>query len=295
MSTSPSPPNSSPTKPDPAAWLKQDVKDILPPERMFLETYAGIPPEEVVPHVVAIVTFAIHPWPCIGHLRFLHFTLANYPFYPRLLARLLTAPDNANDNDPKLLDVGSCFGQDLRKLIADGVSPSQIAGLDLDSAFHDLGYKLFRDDTPLGDRPALVYDFYPRDILDGRADWTPLVARFDVVHAANFLHIWDWDTQVRVACRLGSFLRRKAGGCIVGCSLGVKSGGREMNGYDGRGSCFRHDLESFERFWALVGERMGVLWRVEARVVPLELPKELQGVGWANDGMGSVEFEVTMQ
>jgi hypothetical protein len=45
-------------KNDPSAWLTkaEDVKDVPPPARELLETYAGVPSEEVVPHVLKLVS-----------------------------------------------------------------------------------------------------------------------------------------------------------------------------------------------------------------------------------------------
>ncbi|PWY66736.1 hypothetical protein BO70DRAFT_390581 [Aspergillus heteromorphus CBS 117.55] len=276
-----------------------DVKDIPAPEREFLETYSRIPPEEVIPHVIAIrnEAFAIYPWPCIGQLHFLYFTLANSQFYPALLARL-TSTSTSTSPPPSLLDVGCCFGQDLRKLIVDGVSPSQIAGLDLAPAFNTLGYKLFRDDVPRDGRPALQFDFYPRDILDDTADWTPIAKRFDVIHTAHFLHIWDWDTQVKVACRLVSFLKPQAGNSIVGTLLATEgeegAEGKVLERFDRKGQYFRHDLSSFDRFWGVVGESVGIKLGVQASFAKIDLPEDLKGAAWAHSGMGSIEFQVTM-
>ena len=39
------------------AWYKEDVTAISEPARHLLETYSGIPADEVVPHVLAIVRY----------------------------------------------------------------------------------------------------------------------------------------------------------------------------------------------------------------------------------------------
>ena len=45
-----------------------------------------------------------------------------------------------------LLHTGSCFCQDLQKLLFDdALSSTALCGLDFEPAFFDLGYKLFRE------------------------------------------------------------------------------------------------------------------------------------------------------
>lgn len=137
----------------PPLFIKdEDVKDLPEPALELLETYANIPAQDVIPHVLTLVcflaflysnkrhqprtqvnvndyqrneAFVLHPWPCIGRLRFLCPSLPTYAAYPRILTKL------KSDSSAALLDVGCCFGQDLRKLVLDGVDPSQLAALDL--------------------------------------------------------------------------------------------------------------------------------------------------------------------
>lgn len=79
------------------------------------------------------------PYPCLGQFRFLELNLANRTdLYPRLLAGLRTGSQ-------KFLDVGCCLGQDIRKLVYDGVPGECLVGLELEAGFIDLGYELFRD------------------------------------------------------------------------------------------------------------------------------------------------------
>ena len=44
-----------------------------------------------------------------------------------------------------LLDLGCCFGQDLRRLVADGAPSRNLCGMDCNATFIDLGYDLFLD------------------------------------------------------------------------------------------------------------------------------------------------------
>jgi SAM-dependent methyltransferase len=128
-----------------------------------------------------------------------------------------------NDSTTTLFDVGCCFGQDMRKLVLDGVMPAQVVGLDLVPKFHELGKELFRD----GDK--LELEFYVRDILDDAADWKPLENRFDVLHLTSFLHIWNWDGQMKAAERLIKLVKPRAGSLLVGSGLGTTVSGEFPN------------------------------------------------------------------
>ena len=61
----------------------------------------------------------IHPYPCVGGFRFrfgfLDLSISLNPLYPTVLARL-----RASSTPQRLLDLGCCFGQDIRRLVANG-------------------------------------------------------------------------------------------------------------------------------------------------------------------------------
>lgn len=312
-------------KHDPSHWLAKDVKDVPAPARELLETYAGVPSGQVVAHAVALVSsvvylsnflsfcihtlrsdgrlffelcadcvqrdeaFTIYPWPCIGQMRFLRLTLSSYPSYPRILSRLKAADDPCS-----LLDVGCCFGQDVRKLVVDGVPSDRVVGLDLAPQFYNLGRRLFRDDVEVNGRPVLEFDFYARDITDDAADWAPLQNRFDVLNLTSFLHIWNWDTQVKVACRLVSFFRKRPGVFAVGSSLGSRVGG-EFPNLEGDGTNFRQSPETFEKFWKEVGERTETRWDVQSDLKLIDASTSNAGQKWAEPNMGVLFFEVVLK
>lgn len=47
------------------------------------------------------------------------------------------------------LDLGTCLGQDVRKLIFDGAPVDSVYGTDLLAEFVEIGYDLFRDEEKL--------------------------------------------------------------------------------------------------------------------------------------------------
>ncbi|KAI1080788.1 hypothetical protein F5B20DRAFT_538949 [Whalleya microplaca] len=273
-------PNSGNMKHEPSQWLQTNVKDIDPASRQLLETYSGISSEEVVPHVLSIrnKAFALYPWPCIGQMRFLRLSLASYPAYTGILERLRSDPSSM------FLDLGCCFGQDIRKLFIDGIKPDQLVGLDLVPEFNTLSYELFRD------TPRLHYEFHALDILDDSADWSILENRFDVLHLTSFLHIWNWEGQVKAALRIVSFT--KPGSTLVGSSLGSGVGG-EFPNLEGTGTNFRQSEETFQKFWLEVGEKTHTRWDVKTIFKAMESTQMNMNQDWAEPTMGILIFEVT--
>ncbi|KAK3942834.1 hypothetical protein QBC46DRAFT_339087 [Diplogelasinospora grovesii] len=266
--------------PGPSQWLQTNVKDIDAAARQLLQTYSGIAPEEVLPRALAIrdQAFALYPWPCIGQMRFLRFSLASYPAYAGVLERLKSQPECM------FLDLGCCFGQDIRKLFIDGVQPSQLVGLDLVPEFNKLSYDLFQDVH------RLQFEFHARDIMDDGADWGPLERRFDVLHLTSFLHIWNWTGQVKAASRVASFA--KPGSVLIGSGMGSRVGG-EFPNLERTGTNFRQSEESFRKLWLEVGEKTGTRWQVDKTVFEvMDATRANKDQAWAEPDMGILMFEV---
>jgi hypothetical protein len=87
-----------------------------------------------------------------------------------------------------LIDLGTCFGQDLRKLAHDDVSPSQLLGVDVFSAFEQNGQQFFRD----ADR--FVGRFRTADIFATDSGLSELERSKDIVTSMMFLYSFDWPT-----------------------------------------------------------------------------------------------------
>jgi hypothetical protein len=72
----------------------------------------------------------IFPFPCIGQMHFLDFSLATMPSYEEILVRLSNVAAAT-----RLLDVGGCLAQDLRRLVADGAPSENLVCLILSHDF----------------------------------------------------------------------------------------------------------------------------------------------------------------
>lgn len=196
--------------------------------------------------------FAANPYPCIGHYRFLNLTLLTHPLYLSILSRL--------KNDPSALyvDLGCCFGQDLRQLVLDGVPSSQLVGVDIEGPLMDLGYELFLDHETLESKFGVV------DIFKGESQgepWTGLVARgADVVHCSAFFHLFPLPEQIEAARIIAKLVKK--GGMIAGRQSGsVKPG--EIPAIKPGSTSFRHDVGTLIEMWEKIGSETGTKWKVD--------------------------------
>lgn len=172
------------------------------------------------------------------------------------------------------MDLGCAFGQDLRRLRADGIRGRQLYGADLRLEFVDLGYELFRDRGNLG------ATFLEADVFNPSSALKDLEGRVSVIHAASFFHLFSWVAQKEVAHACLRLLVPQPGSLILGRQVGDRSPGEKAR-RDG-GTHWRHDEGSWKALWEEVGrEAGGVGFDVRA-----ELREGLMG---GTDGM---EFSV---
>lgn len=156
------------------------------------------------------------------------------------------------------MDLGCCFGQDLRQLVLDGVSSAQLVGVDIEGSLMELGYELFLD------RQSLASRFVVADIFLGDAQgepWTELVATgADVVHCSAFFHLFPLAQQIQAAKVIAGIVRK--GGVIVGRQSGsVKPA--EVPAIKPGSTSFRHDVSTLVEMWERVGAETGTKWKVE--------------------------------
>ena len=194
--------------------------------------------------------FASNPYPCIGLYRFLNLTLLTHPLYDTILKRLQSP-------DATYLDLGCCFGQDLRQLVQDGIPSQQLIGLDIEGPLMETGYEFFLD------RASLQSRFVVADIFKGAtqgAVWTDLENRgIDVLHCSAFFHLFPLAEQISAAKSIAKLV--KNGGVIVGRQIGSVEPGDVPAIKEGSFS-YRHDVETFDAMWKQVGEATQTRWEV---------------------------------
>lgn len=195
--------------------------------------------------------FASNPYPCIGLYRFTILTLHTHPLYTTIVDRL-------RQRGAAYLDIGCCFGQDLRRLAHDGVPSENLTGVDIAGALMEHGYELFRDrDTLRAGR------FIVADVFAGDSDpaWAELRAHgADVVHCSAFFHLFPLAEQQAAAQQIARLVR--PGGVVVGRQIGSLAPGDVAAIQEGSSS-YRHDVATFAALWDRAGETTGTQWMVE--------------------------------
>ncbi|CAL5873744.1 uncharacterized protein PFLUO_LOCUS8026 [Penicillium psychrofluorescens] len=230
-------------------WYVQDLEEVPEPAKTLLEKYSKISPGEVMQHVKTVRdrAFSVFPYPCIGSFRFLDMSVPQSPHYPEILERLKSGQ--------KLLDIGCAVGQELRHLVFDGVSSENLYASDLRLDFFEIGYDLFAD------RDSLKSPFISADIFDDNSDLVKtLTGQVDIINAASFFHLFNWDQQITVAKRVVSLLRAQPGSLLIGRQVGRQDPLNQKA--DDRH--YRHDPSTWKRLWKQVEEETGTKWDVQA-------------------------------
>lgn len=300
-------------------WFQDELEDIDPQARSVLETYSKIPSDQVIPHVLKIVghvfslcqktmdlsikyfafmsqakkhillvmqrltshqrdtAWEVFPYPCIGQFRFLDMAIGGFDAYPEVVKRLKSGKE-------KLLDLGCCFGQDIRRLVSDGVPDKVCIGSDIHQGFLDLGYDLFLD------KDSLHSEFIEADIFEAQSKLTPLEGHIDIIHASSFFHLFGYEGQKKIARRVVQILKPQKDSLLVGRQVGNVKAHEEESSASGSGSMYLHDVESWKQMWKEIGDETGTQWEVEA--VLEDWPLVGNRVSWHKEGTKRIHFAV---
>lgn len=187
----------------------------------------------------------------------------------------------------RLLDVGCCLGQDLRKLAHDGVSPGSLYGLEIQGEFVDLAYAFFDD----REGQFREVTFIQTDLFDrGNKQVAKVAGSFGIIHVGMVLHIWDLEQQITACKRLVELLRDEKGVMVVGQSVGNLVG-KEVYIPSRGHRIYKHDVDTFVAMWEEVGRRTGTEWRVRAQL-DTGLGIEQQQRNWDEPSTRRLSFEV---
>lgn len=291
---------STPNTSKDVAWFNPDIADIDPAFRQLMDDYSKIPADSVKSHILAVVSTSracvtvaesglsqnlqrekawhTFPFPCIGRFNFLALSITCHPCYPRVLSAL-SAPKTAST----LLDLGCCFGQDIRKLVYDGAHADQLHACDLEYGFIDLGYELFAD------RDTLQAHFFAANLFDDNGRLEELEGEFDFIHIGSFLHLFSQEDQLRACKRIVKLARPQKGSTIFGRQLGNVNG-LEVPNMLQEGTMWQHDPQTFKHMWQVVGEQTGTNWNVR---VELDSEEGMNQQHWTSEGCRRLKFEVT--
>jgi SAM-dependent methyltransferase len=195
--------------------------------------------------------------------RFLDLSLKNVSIYPEILKRLKSGET--------FLDLGCCFGQEIRQLVYDGAPAAELYGSDLRPKFIDLGFDLFKD------KDTLKSTFIPADVFDDKSELlTRLSGKLNIVYTGSFFHLFGLEEQKAVARQVVKLLSSAPGGLIIGRQVGNIDGRAFESGDNvgGEQNRFRHNADTWKEFWDLIGKETNTKWEVDA---------ELHNI-WMNEG-----------
>lgn len=243
----------------PESLYHENLDNIPAHMSTLLSSYSKIKFGDQKAHVLQVRdrAYKSHPYPCLGRFRFLELDLSTHPLYESyVLPRL---KETWGKPDATFLDLGTCLGQDIRKLIFDGARPSWLFGSDIIPEFIDAGYELFQDEKSFGREHFIV----PGDVFDDSPDnaLSKLDGKVDILHATAVFHLFSKEEQAAVARRCLRLLKRQPrpeGGEIDTRSLilGGQAGNidaQENVRKDGAKK-YRHNEESWRNLWEEVAQ-----------------------------------------
>ncbi|KAF2237268.1 hypothetical protein EV356DRAFT_30716 [Viridothelium virens] len=249
--------------------------------RLLLREYSCIPDARISSHVARVQqeAYKVYPYPCIGMLRFLLCTLSEHPAYSQVRSLVV-------EHDARFLDLGCCFGQDISRLAFDGANTKNCIGVDLESGYFDLAYKLF-DDGPdsrgnLKSMPPNGYQFRARfqaaDVLNDHAKiWSELKESMDIVHTGSFFHLFDAAKQKRAVSRVVELLNPKKGTMVVGLNLGTTSKEPcKIPVVSEIEPALCHSPQSWRQFWQEAIREAGLMHEIEFLVKVKPMPEYLR-------------------
>lgn len=139
--------------------------------------------------------------------------------------------------------------------------------------YEELAYNLWHDQDrfPAG-------HFFAHDILADNATFTsgPLMTQLgpgsvDIIAVTMFLHLFNYENQLKAATRILRLLSHKAGSLILGSQAGSVDFGEQTlkppfhrTETGTKRTVFRHNPESFERLWKEAGKVTGIPLKVAA-------------------------------
>ncbi|XP_006457973.1 hypothetical protein AGABI2DRAFT_183081 [Agaricus bisporus var. bisporus H97] len=246
--------------------LDPNLLNLNEEEAEFFKSQTGIQNnEELRNHIIEVQkkAYETHKYPCIQ----------NFSFTRQARPSAI------------ILDIACCFGNDIRKAVADGWPVENALASDISKEFWDQGHELFKS-TPetfsvgFVDGDALSSSlieprepFYSPPLSPRPTDLrtlvslTPLQGHISVIHASSFFHLFDEEKQLALAKQLASLLSSEPGSIIFGSHGGLAAGGIDQSKiYAGDRQMFCHSPETWTDLWDGTVFRRGIV-KVEVRLV----------------------------
>ncbi|KAE9386013.1 hypothetical protein BT96DRAFT_891834 [Gymnopus androsaceus JB14] len=236
-------------------------------ELSFYSKHTGIQDEgKLKEHITHVAERAleVYPYYCFRTFGFLRFRILRSIGYKRLL-ELGSTRKNAF-----FLDLGCCFGNDIRKAIEDGFPAENIIGSDLHADFWKFGHDLFNSNPS-----KFTVAFIPGNVFDSsfislqpplktippeesislhslvQADvksLNPLRGHLSAIHTSAFFHLFRKDEQVIIAKKLLYLLSPLPGSIIFGSQVGAHEPKEIVNQTKGM-LRYKHSPKSWKDMW----------------------------------------------
>ena len=165
----------------------------------------------------------LHTYRCVESMAFLIPKVQMFEGYDRLLGLY------RDKQVVKVADIGCCFGQDVRRLLVDGIPPSMIWAIDVVDGYWSAGLELYQDIGPDKSEKADVHridlvhtlfcDLTATDI-PSEVSSTVLTRDFDCLILKNVFHVLSLEQGDRLMARMAQMLH--AGGFIMGICVGAR-------------------------------------------------------------------------
>ncbi|KAI0770379.1 hypothetical protein C8Q74DRAFT_1218729 [Fomes fomentarius] len=264
-------------------WNKPLDESLYAPdedEKVFMRATTCIQDdEELKQHIIAVQhkAFALYRYPCIRMFEFMKLKIARLPGYPQFI-KLGREREGAI-----FLDMGCCFGNDIRKAVLDGWPVQNVIASDLSKKLWDIGHELFRSNPDTFPVPFLEGDILDTSFLSLTAplpsstaprspapslvsvrSLSDLHGQVSAILTGAFFHLFKFDQQEHVARLLAGLLSPLPGSMLLGVH-----GGREEKGFwcPAEGTQMNcHSPESWRELWERVFGEAGVKVDVQARL-----------------------------
>ncbi|KAI0034151.1 hypothetical protein K488DRAFT_84243 [Vararia minispora EC-137] len=249
-------------------------------QKQFFKDQTGITDdEELVRYIVDLRAraFAIHPYPCIRMFAFTTLKILRNFAYEQFLHL------GATRQGAIFIDIGCCFGTDVRKAIADGYPPENVVAADLQKGEYN-GTQSTPETFPVpfvqGDAfdPATLAIVPPVDgshpLLTPHPDLKPLTSlnplhgRVSAIHAASLFHLFSQEKQIHLARAMAGLLSPESGSMIFGEQVSQPVTGEYFLGKIGEDPMFCQSPESWEQMWVRIFGEGVVKVETDLREVP---------------------------
>jgi SAM-dependent methyltransferase len=196
-------------------------RELTPEDLHFLHqwTAQSMDDSQLREHILRIhreVLASVHVYRCISTFSYLTPRASKEPVYQEVIAEAKSAGLSY-----RILDIGTCFGQETRGLIAAGVPPEAIVATDLHDYYWQMGKRLFDEPSPRYSVEKVTTVFGDLASPPSSCDdvFSPFTDTFDCVMCLAILHVLAKEQSECLLSRVWRML--KEGKILFGYAVGA--------------------------------------------------------------------------